>query len=195
MVSRSTKPRCERCLQRGEPCLCAEIFPVRTRLQITILRHAAEAQKQTGSARWAAQALGSGGCTLVDYAQDAAPFDEGLLDTEEAWVLFPNGEITPPPATPPKRLIVPDGTWQQARRMVARLPKLRILPKLVLGEAPAGPRLRQPHLREGMSTLEAIAAALAVCGEAGPAEEMRALHERVIARSERLRGPWRHFGR
>ena len=192
MVSRSMNPRCERCLQRGDPCLCAEIFPVRASLQLTILRHAAEAQKQTGSARWAAQALG---CAIIDYAQDAAPFDEGLLDTEGAWVLFPNGEITPPPAVPPKRLIVPDGTWQQARRMVARLPKLRTLPKLVLGEAPAGPRLRQPHLREGMSTLEAIAAALLVCGESGPAEELRALHARVIARSERLRGPWRNYGR
>ena len=192
MVSRSTQPRCDRCLQRGDPCLCAEIFPVRTTLQITILRHAAEAQKQTGSARWAALALG---CGVIDYAQDATPFDESLLDAEGAWVLFPNGEQTPPPAVPPQRLIVPDGTWQQARRMVARLPKLRSLPKLVLGGAPAGPRLRQPHLREGMSTLEAIAAALAVCGEPGPAEELLALHARVIARSERLRGPWHHYGR
>jgi DTW domain-containing protein YfiP len=165
---------------------------VRAALEIVILRHAAEAQKQTGSARWAAQALG---CKVIDYAADAAPFDEGLLDTDGAWVLFPNGELTPPPAAPPKRLIVPDGTWQQARRMVARLPKLRILPKLVLGEAKAGPRLRQPHLAEGQSTLEAIAAALAICGEPGPAAELLGLHERVIARSERLRGPWHHYGR
>jgi len=192
MVSRSTQPRCERCLQRGEPCLCAEIFPVRTTLEVVILRHALEAQKQTGSARWAAQALG---CKLIDYAVDAAPFDEALLDTDGAWVLFPNGDLTAPPAVPPKRLFVPDGTWQQARKMVARLGKLRALPKLVLGEAPAGPRLRQPHLAEGQSTLEAIAAALAVCGEPGPASELQALHARVIARSERLRGPWHHYGR
>jgi DTW domain-containing protein YfiP len=192
MVSRSTQPRCQRCLQRGAPCLCAEILPVRAHLEVVILRHALEAQKQTGSARWAAQALG---CQIIDYAAEAAPFDESLLDAEGAWVLFPNGDLSPPPALPPKRLIVPDGTWQQARKMVARLETLRRLPKLVLGGAPAGPRLRQPHLAEGQSTLEAIAAALAVCGEPGPAAELRALHQRVIARSERLRGPWHHYGR
>ena len=160
---------------------------VRPRLEIVILRHALEANKQTGSARWAALALG---CRVVDYAATAAPFDPASLPLEGAWLLFPGGEPTPPPAAPPPRLIVPDGTWQQARRFAHRVPALRGLPKLVLGAAPAGPRLRQPHAPEGWSTLEAIAAALALCGEPVPAALLRGLHQAVIRRSERMRGPW-----
>ena len=191
MPSRSTHPRCDRCLQRGDPCLCAEIVPVRARVEIVILRHAAEALKQSGTARWAALALD---CSVIDYAASEAPFDEGVLPLEDAWVLFPSGEPSAPPSPPPRRLLVPDGTWQQARRMVQRLPRVRVLPKLVLGAAPEGPRLRQPHLAEGRSTLEAIAAALALCGESGPAEQLRGLHQAVLRRTEKNRGPWKYYG-
>ena len=188
--ARSSQPRCPRCFQRGDPCLCPEIPQVTARLEVVILRHGLEANKQTGSARWAALALGA---RIVDYAATATPFDPAMLALEGAWLLFPGGEPTPPPAVPPRRLIVPDGTWQQARRMAHRNPSLRALPRLALGEAPPGPRLRQPHAPEGWSTLEAIAAALALCGEPGPAAALRGLHQAVIRRSERMRGPWVYY--
>jgi DTW domain-containing protein len=191
MPGRSKNPRCERCLQRGQPCLCPDIRPVQSRLEVVILRHSAEAQKQTGTARWAALALG---CQMIDYAVGSVPFDERVLPLEEAWVLFPSGEPTPPPARPPRRLIVPDGTWQQARRMMLRVPKLLALPKLVLGEVRSGPRLRKPHLPEGMSTLEAIAGAFDLCGEPEPGAALRDLYQRALDRQERFKGPWRHYG-
>jgi DTW domain-containing protein YfiP len=182
---RSINPGCPRCHARGAPCLCPQIPAVSARLEVVVLRHAAEAHKQTNSARWAALALG---CRVIDYAATAAPFDAGELPLEGAWLLFPYGEPTPVPAVPPRRLIVPDGTWAQARRMVQRLPQLRALPRLRLGPPPVVPRLRRPLHPSGMSTLEAIAAALEACGEPGPAARLFALHAAVMERSERMRG-------
>ncbi len=180
----STDPRCPRCAFRGDPCLCQEIPRVKANLEIVIVRHAAEIKKQSNSARWAALALD---CTILDYAASSAPFDGAALDLRDAWLLFPGGDATPAPAPPPRRLMVPDGTWQQARRIAARVPELRRLPHLCLGAAPSGPRLRRAP-SSWMSTLEAIAAALELCGEPLPAEQLRGLHRAVMSRVERARG-------
>ena len=185
MPRRSANPACPRCLGRGAPCLCAEIEPVHARVEIVIVRHAAELRKQTGSARWAALALG---CSVIDYAATETPFDGSGLPVEDAWLLFPGAQETLPPATPPRRLVVPDGTWQQARRMVGRVPELRRLPRLSLGLALPSPRLRRPREPEGRSTLEAIADALALCGELGASAQLHALNAAVLARQVRLRG-------
>lgn len=183
MSRRSPHPRCPRCFFRGSPCLCPEVPSVSARLEVIVLRHAAELGKQTNSARWAALALG---LRIIDYAATAAPFEISTLPLEGAWLLFPGGDPTPP-AAPPRRLIVPDGTWQQARRMVARIPALCALPRLAIPAPPAGPRLRRAVDPEGMSTLEAIAEALFVCGEPGPGQQLRDLHAAVVRRSERSR--------
>lgn len=156
---------------------------MQAKLGISIVRHAAEIRKQSNSARWAALALD---CPIIDYAATSAPFDGGALDLRDAWLLFPGGEETKAPAHPPRRLIVPDGTWQQARRIVARVPQLIGMPRLTLPAA-AGRRLRRAP-GNGMSTLEAIAAALELCNEPGPAQELRALHAAVMERVEQARG-------
>lgn len=180
----SLDPRCPRCLFRGEPCLCPEVPAVAARLEIVIVRHAAEIKKQSNSARWAALALE---CPVIDYAATSAPFDGAALDLRDAWLLFPSGDATPAPRHPPRRLFVPDGTWQQARRIVGRVPQLRALPRLCIGAAPEERRLRRAP-GNGMSTLEAIAAALELCGEPVPSAQLRALHRAVMARVERARG-------
>ena len=176
-------PGCPRCFFRGSPCLCPDVPAISARLQIVVLRHAAEAGKQTNSARWAALALGF---PIIDYAMDATPFDPASLQMEGSWLLFPGGDPVPP-ATPPRRLIVPDGTWPQARRMVQRVPGLAALPRLAIPPPPANPKLRQASGEGWVSTLEAIAEALSVCGEPGPAQALRDLHAAVLRRSERSR--------
>jgi DTW domain-containing protein YfiP len=178
--------RCVQCAFPPAACLCAEIPRVSTRLRLLVLRHAAERNKTTSSVRWAALALG---CPVIDYAATPAPFDPGQLDLGGAWLLFPGADPTPPPAIPPRTLLVPDGTWQQARKMVLRQPALRALPRLTLGPGPPRPRLRRPHQPEGMSTLEAMAAALELCGEPQPAAQLRAVYDAAVRRTELLRGP------
>ena len=182
MTTRSDKPRCERCAFRARPCLCPDVPHVTARTEIIVVRHAAELLKQSGSARWAALALGAS-CRIIDYAATPEPFDGSLLPLDGAWLLYPGGEEGVPSPLP-QRLIIPDGTWQQARRMVARIPELRSLPRLALPAPGPGPRLRKSKDASGMCTLEAIAGALQLCGEPGPAAQLQALYETVMRRTK-----------
>lgn len=63
----------------------------------------------------------------------------------------------------PIQLIVPDGNWRQASKVLSRHKELSELPQVKL----SGPNLSKNHLRaehfpEGLSTLEAIANALGI---------------------------------
>jgi DTW domain-containing protein YfiP len=87
-------------------------------------------------------------------------------------------------------LIVPDGSWTQARRMTQRLPALRTLPRLALPAPPPGLRLRRPHVTGGMSTLEAVAGAFEAVGAPHDAARLLALHAAGVERVLRLKGTW-----
>ncbi len=61
----------------------------------------------------------------------------------------------------PIRLIVPDGTWRQARRMVRRVAGLAKVPRVTLPEGLVSKyRLRKRRPTGGMCTFEAISEAL-----------------------------------
>jgi DTW domain-containing protein YfiP len=178
--------RCPRCLFRPEQCLCPEIPALAPRTRFVVLRHASERTRATNSARWAALALG---CPVLDHGAPGAPLDDAALAEEGTWVLFPGGAAAPP-ATPPRRVIVLDGSWSQARRMIQRIPALRELPRLSLPAAPAPdlPRLRRPTIAGGMSTIEAMARALALLGEPEAAAAIDRVHAAALARAWALRG-------
>ncbi|HEY5921282.1 MAG TPA: DTW domain-containing protein, partial [Kofleriaceae bacterium] len=82
--------------------------------------------------------------------------------TDGAWLLFPEGApIHTVPGPVPKRLIVLDATWSQARRMYRKLDVLRGLPLLRLpDEEMPRARLRESPGPGRVSTIEAIARAL-----------------------------------
>lgn len=188
----SPHPRCHRCAFRGPACLCGSLPSLTTAISVTIVRHVAERSKATGTARWVGLALAN--CRVLDYGMPPDPFDEADLGVEGAVLLFPDGPATPPVQLP-RHLIVPDGTWPQARRMVQRLPALRTLERLSLPAPKSHHRLRHAPLKEGMSTLEAVAAALDLCGETAAAAGLRAVHQAVLDRAVAARGrlPGRAF--
>jgi DTW domain-containing protein YfiP len=188
----STSPdfthRCRRCWIHESHCLCAEAPRVDTRSRIVLIRHALEAPRTTNSARIAMLALAN--AELWEYGGADARFDQAVIPREDSWLLFPNGtESSAPPSTPPRHLIVLDGTWAQARRMTQRIEALRGLPRLALPAVPLlRARLKQAPNREGRSTLEAIADAVALLDgpEAGTA--LHHLHALFVRRVLAVRG-------
>jgi DTW domain-containing protein YfiP len=165
---------------------------LRTRLRFVVLRHASERERLSNTARWAALALP--GTELLEHGLPVMPVEQPVLATPGAVLLFPGAAATstaPPdsPAAPPPLVVVPDGTWAQARRMVQRVAPLRAMPRLTLPEAPPALRLRRPP-EGGMSTLEAMAGALAWYGEPDAARRLLALHAAGVERILRLKGTW-----
>lgn len=172
MRSRPTPgTRCPACHLPSLRCLCPQVRPVQTRTELVVVRHALEGTRSTNTARLAALVLPR--LTLVDHGHPDGPFDEGLLSGPDTWLLYPGAEpcAEPPPV---KRLVVLDGTWSQARRMLQRLGALRGLPRLSL-PAPRAPlpNLRKPRVEGGMSTIEAIAAAIELLEGEAAAQPLR----------------------
>lgn len=178
--------RCPACLFRPENCLCPEIPRLVAPVEFVLLRHASEIRRSTNSGRWAALALSA---AVIDYGREGstAP-DLAALAGPGTWVLFPSPAPSPPGAGRPRRLLVLDASWSQARRMIQRVPALRLLPRLSLPPPPARERLRQPPRAEGMSTLEAVARALDWLGEPEAARRLDAVMQAAVTRQRLLRG-------
>lgn len=104
-----------------------------------------------------------------------------------AALLFPGGDAAPAAlraGSPPSHLVVVDGTWHQAERMIGRSRLLSALPRLSVepdGGEGYGDLRREPGAH-CLSTLEAIALALsALEGDAGRFAPMRAAFRRMVA--------------
>ena len=189
MVDRLDVPACcERCLFPPDLCLCAEVPRLSPPCRFLVLRHASERSRLSNTARWAALALH--GTEVLDLGLPGPPIEDAALAAPGTVVLFPTPHPAPATTAAPTRVIVPDGTWGQARRMVQRVPALRTLPRLSLHGPPPGVRLRRPHRGDGMSTLEAIAGALAALGAPRDAEALLRLHAAGVERVLRLKGTW-----
>jgi len=156
---------------------------VRTRTRFVLLQHALEIRKKSNTGRVAALALENS--ALLTHGLPGDALDSSLLSEPGTWLLYPDGPPLPADAPPPKQLVVLDGSWSQARRMSQRLPVLRALPRLVLPPPPPGMlKLREPTHPSGMSTLDAIARAVALLeGEdvAAPLARLAALRVQRIA--------------
>lgn len=180
--------RCPRCFLPTPLCLCAEVPSVSTRTELLVIRHHKESLKSTNTARMAALAMPR--CRIISYGSPGEPFDASVLEAPDTWLLFPHTQKAPVPAgPPPARLIILDGSWGQARRMVQRVPALRRLPGLKLPPPPPYTRRlrRSPH-PDAMSTMEAIAGAVAHLEGEDVAVPLYALYELMIDRVMMSRG-------
>ncbi len=153
--------RCKRCYLKQRYCLCGLAPKLVTRTKLVVIRHEREAYKSTNTARIAALALPS--LEIWPYAGSSEALDAQVAALPNACLVFPDDAPAERPMPEPvETLVLLDGTWRQTRRMLRRVPPLRALPRLVLRPPPAAaPRLRQAPTEGSVSTLEAIAAALA----------------------------------
>jgi DTW domain-containing protein YfiP len=166
---------------------------VRTRTEFIILRHVAEEKKPSNTGRLAALAMPSARVVSCGGGERTGllPADDALLKAPGTWLLWPDGTTAQKDAhevKPPRRVVVLDATWRQARKMFSRTPALQAMPRLVL-PAPdlKRERLREPHREDGMSTLEAIAAAVAKLEGAAKAEPLERLYDEFVRRVSSLR--------
>lgn len=184
---------CFRCYQRKSICVCPVIPEVNTQAEFIILRHVYEAERPSNTGRLAALALPNsrlvtcGGGVRIGQPR----VDEELLSAPGTWLLWPDGkgsEPDEPGTTTPARVVVIDATWQQARRIYGSMPALWKMPRLSL-PAPdtERERLRGQHRAEGMSTLEAIAAAVARLEGSENAAPLENLYDELVRRRNSLR--------
>ena len=165
MPDGAARARCGRCQRPHSHCLCALIPQLQSRTRVLILQHPEESRHALNTARLAALGLVNGELQVGEQFADLASW---LADPAyQACLLFP-GDDAQPVATVaasvsarPLLLVVPDGTWRKARKLLYLNPLLAALPRVCL---PAGLesryRLRKAPMAGALSTLEAIVVAL-----------------------------------
>ncbi len=171
------------------------------------LQHPRESRVAIGTARIAH--LGLAGSELHEGIAFAGHARVGeLVARPGTALLFPGKGAVAPDALehPPETLLVIDGTWPQARKMIALNPALRALPRIgFMPRRPGNYRIRREPARHCVATVEAVVEVLAAFerDEARFAPLLRAFESMVdgqiaaaAARTEPARrrlkpaGPW-----
>jgi DTW domain-containing protein YfiP len=143
-----------------------------------ILQHPRERHTSIGTARMASLCL-RGARLHVGLRWEASPeLAEATSDASHPAVLLWPGEgardVLADPPEGPVTLIVVDGTWPQARRVVRDNPSLAALPRYAFRPAaPSNYRIRKEPSPECVSTIEALAQVLGALE--GDAERFRAM--------------------
>jgi DTW domain-containing protein YfiP len=191
---------------RAELCVCAEVPRLAPRTRLVVVMHHRELKATTNSARLALAAID--GSELRVRGRAEAPFAAaglgGAGDGRLTLVLFPSEDAHPLDAAfvrahpGPYTLVVPDGNWRQARKVLTREPALAgALRVRVPYAGPSRYHLRREPRLDALSTCEAIARALGVLEgpERGPDLQRRLedVFQLMVRRTLGSRG-WRVLG-
>lgn len=186
---------CPACRLAAWLCVCTYAPRIVTRTPLLLVVHVHERGRNSNTARLLTLAVRN--ATLVGHGGLPLPPDPATYLPADATpiVLFPGHgartltkELVAGLPTPPA-LVVPDGNWKQAGRMVKRLPLLAAAVKVSLpARTHTGPALRQNRPGHRMSTYEAVVQALAVLEGEAVAGVLLDFYRRAVDRKLLERG-------
>ena len=161
-----SRAQCPRCLRPQSHCLCELIPHLHSRTRVLLLQHPSEVGHALNTARLAALGLSNAELRVGEVFDDL----ETLLNPPgyQARLLFPGQGAQLIAAhkaedSLPWLLVVPDGTWRKARKLLHLNPLLANLPRVTLPEgAQSRYRLRKAPGPGALSTLEAIVQTLEI---------------------------------
>jgi DTW domain-containing protein YfiP len=146
-------------------CWCPHLVSLPTRTRVVLLQHPRERGLAIGTAHMASLCLPNAELHVGTTWGDSPALARALSDPARPAVLLYPGEgavdlLTHPPDGP-VTLVVVDGTWSTARKVVARNPVLSSLPRYAFSPpAPGEYRIRREPTATCVSTLEALVYAL-----------------------------------
>ncbi|WLH11352.1 DTW domain-containing protein [Pseudomonas hefeiensis] len=155
--------QCTRCQRPQSHCLCPLIPSLDSRTRVLLLQHPSEVNHALNTARLAALGLNNAELIVGEVFEDLP----GLLNQPgyQARLLFPGEQAQPmhayAPSDDPLLLVVPDGTWRKARKLLHLNPLLAALPRVTLADGGVSRyRLRKAPGPGALSTVEAVVQAL-----------------------------------
>jgi DTW domain-containing protein YfiP len=156
---------------------------------IALVMHRREVGKPSNTGGLALQLFSNSRRYVRGLIEGPADLSDLARPDRRTWLLFPSEDAEvlteemvaedPRPIT----LVVPDGTWAQARRAVRREPVLSQARHVL---SPPGPptnyRLRKEHILGGLATAEALARALGVIEGQAVQQALEALFDQHVDR-------------
>ncbi|MDB4936885.1 MAG: hypothetical protein JWP87_3857, partial [Labilithrix sp.] len=192
------RPVCPRCERPTRVCYCEHLTSVDTKTRIVLLQHPREEDMAIGTARMASLCLPNSELHVgVDFRTSQA-LHRALSDPERpAALLYPSDgavDVLTDPPRGPITLVVVDGTWWQARKLVRVNPDIAKLPRYAFrAPTPSEYRIRREPDEAYVSTIEALVHVLGVL-EGDPDKlrrllvPFRAMIDKQIAFATTVRG-------
>ncbi|RJS18044.1 hypothetical protein DRW03_26170 [Corallococcus sp. H22C18031201] len=151
---------CLRCFRPESACYCAHLPQLETRTRVVFLQHPRERRVAIGTARMAHLSLPNSELYQgVDFTGHAR-LEELAQRRERVAVLFPGENaitVDEARAADLDTVIVVDGTWPQAKKVVMRNPLLAGLPRIgFVPRRPSNYRIRAEPADHCVSTIEAV---------------------------------------
>ena len=198
---RKPKSPCLKCSLNPSLCICSLLpilqNPLKLKTKISLIIHSKELKRTTNSGRLALHCLLNSEMRVRGERLESANDDRCGLDLSdlltqdyETLLFYPSEDAVElnksyvARLSKPIQLIVPDGNWRQASKVHTRHPELEKIPRVMLKI----PNLAKFHLRAessefGMSTLEAIARAMAVIEGDEVGEKLLAVYRAKLERT------------
>ncbi|MFL5322590.1 MAG: tRNA-uridine aminocarboxypropyltransferase [Myxococcaceae bacterium] len=149
---------CPRCLRPEVVCYCSKLERLQTRTRVVILQHPRERRVPVSTARMVHLSLEN---SELHYGVDFSESDRvrELCAQPGTYVLFPGPDAVAPEtlSEPPRTLIVVDGTWPLAKKVIRVNPVLQKLPRIgFTPRRPSNYRIRKEPADHCVSTIEAV---------------------------------------
>ena len=189
------KQRCSVCGASLTLCMCAEVPRLDLRTKVALVIHHRELSRSSNTGLLALQSLVNSELRIRGDSREALDLSDLLSPDYRTLLFYPSADALELDRelvcrdSRPIQLIVPDGTWRQARKIHSRHIELRNIPRVKISAANRGTfQLRAQSRPERMATLQAIACALRIIeGDLVAARLMKLYHARVD-RTLRARG-------
>jgi DTW domain-containing protein YfiP len=197
ILAKPRRPCCARCDRPSVVCVCSHVTILPSRTRILLLQHPREHRVGVGTARLAHLALPSSTLRVgLDFAGDPV-VRAALAGASPTYVLFPGPAAIDVADLPralahesargvPLTLVVIDGTWSQARKLLHLNPALAALPRVAFTPRhPSDYRIRRQPAEHCVSTIEALAETLtALEPDGGPFARLLDPFRAMVARQE-----------
>jgi DTW domain-containing protein len=191
----TTNGRCENCGASATSCLCDVVPRVELKTRICLVIHHRELSRRSNTGLLALRALVNSEVRVRGEHREPLDLKDLLTAQYRSFLFYPSADavelnralVMQEPT--PIQLLVPDGTWRQARKIHSRHPELRDLPRVKISTPNNSIfQLRAQSKPERMATLQAIAEALGLIeGDAVRIQLMR-LYQMKIERTLKARG-------
>ncbi|MDH3442521.1 MAG: DTW domain-containing protein [Deltaproteobacteria bacterium] len=197
--TRKIKEQCPICEASRTLCLCDLVPRIELNTRICLVIHRRELKRSSNTGRLAVRALVNSETRIRGEGRETLDLKDLLTPQYRTFLFYPsddavelNKELVGREQTP-IQLIVPDGTWRQARKIHSRHRELKDVQRVKISVPnDSAFQLRAQSRPEGMATLQAIAHGLGVIeGELVGAELMKLYHakiERTLTGRGLLRG-------
>jgi tRNA-uridine aminocarboxypropyltransferase len=197
--ARKTKDQCPMCAASRTLCLCDVVPRIELKTKICLVIHRSELKRSSNTGLLAVRALVNSEIRIRGEGRETLDLKDLLSPQYRTFLFYPSEDAVEldrelvVQERRPIQLIVPDGTWRQARKIHSRHHELKDVQRVKISTPNNSAfQLRAQSRPEGMATLQAIAHGLGVIeGDLVRAQLMKLYHAKIertlIGRGQRRR--------